>query len=254
MNNITTLIYAHPKNIFKDKIQLDKDESYHIARVLRLKVDDTFYVTDGFDNVYKAVLKKVDDRHSVAEIAETNPSEGCPRFSAELPFEVTVAVGTIRPQRFEAMLDSLVQLGVRRIIPLDCRYSEKQNTSRLSGSQYAERLNRIAITAVKQSLRLYLPVIEDVREPDMLFVKDERVYDLIIYADIDGLPVVLMPQGKMIESLLLIVGPEGGVTHRETEVFKDNNAIPLSLGRTRLRTENAATVMTVKVLNSLGVL
>lgn len=246
MRNITTLIYVPHDNIQRGSIYLDREESKHLTRVLRVKTNDHFIYTDGAGKAGWAVLEKADDKRAVARILE---GEELPHISPELPIEVSVGIGVIKPANFEIALKQLVQLGVKRIIPLICRYSDPHNVTRLTKGDYSSRLEKIMISGMKSSLRTYLPKLD----PPVNLIEYLRTRKRIrtYFGDPSGLPYVRRDEDETVPHLLL-VGPEGGFSHREIETLRDQKALPLNLGRTRLRAETAAISITVKALTGLG--
>jgi len=244
MKNITTIFYIPKERISKGYVRMDKEESNHLVRVLRFKVNDRFIVTDGEGFKSWALLEKADNNYALSKLID----DDLPGLSPELPIDIDVAVGIIRPSRFENMVEMLVHLGVKKIIPLITTYSEIQNIKRVSSNDYHERLNRIAISGMKSSLRSYLP---EVTEPvDIIDFLKKNEYKNIFFGEAEGLPNIGNSHIKD-SRLLILIGPEGGFSHREIETICDYKGFPVNLGRTRLRTETAAVTMTVKIMNEL---
>ena len=225
------------------------DESHHLVRVLRFAVNDRFVVTDGAGKVHLARLTKADPKRAVAEILN---DEELPPLSSELPVKLAIGIGIIRPKKFESLLSPVSQLGATEIIPINCKYSDPSYVKRIAGSQFHKRLFDISRNSAKGSLRIHFPVLH---QPSPFLDVLENLSDRrIFFADPEGLPVAPSYKGDGQKDILLLIGPEGGFSHREIETMRDMNAIPISLGRTRLRTENATVAMTVKVLNCLGMI
>ncbi len=248
MKNITTLFYCKPKYISKGLARMDEEDSNHIARVLRYKTGDRFILTDGQGNAWWAELERVDKKRCLGRLL---PDEKIPHLSGELPADITCAVGVIRPNRFEHLLSAIVQLGTNRIVPLKCRYSDPGHIKRMSADDYNSRLKKITISGMKNSLRTVLPQMDSPLELEELF---REKWDIIIFGDPDGLPFLRIKDELEQKRILLLTGPEGGFSVREIEMIRDMDGLPLSLGRTRLRTETAAQAIMVKALSGLGMM
>lgn len=245
---LTTIAYIPSETVHKGKFKLSESESHHLTNVLRARVGDVFIVTDGRGRTFWAKLTSVAGGLAKASIITDKEP---PELSRELPIEVDVGVGIIRPQRFERMLDAIVQLGVHSVYPLVCRYSEKANVLRFQGDNEKKRLGKIAVEAMKQSLRTVLPDIFEPVEPMELM--REKCWDTVLFGDSDGLPTPPYEPFRSARSILALVGPEGGFSHREKETLTDRGAVPINLGGTRLRTETAAVVFLAKLLVWRGV-
>ncbi|MFP4459953.1 MAG: RsmE family RNA methyltransferase [Candidatus Zixiibacteriota bacterium] len=250
MKNITNIFYAPDENFFKDKVHIPQDESHHMIRVLRMDKGDQFVVTNGNGRAENAIILKADPKKTLAEIIDNE--EELPPLSDELPVKVAIGIGTIRPKRFERLLSPISQLGINEIIPLICRYSEPSHTKRLASDQYHKRLDKMVRNATKGSLRINFPTLY--KPVNFLDALEDWADRRIFFADPEGIPTLPVFKNEKKKDILMIIGPEGGFSHREVETMRDMNAIPISLGRTRLRTENAAIAMMVKTLNGLGMI
>ncbi|MDE6249397.1 MAG: 16S rRNA (uracil(1498)-N(3))-methyltransferase, partial [Paramuribaculum sp.] len=128
-------------------LTLPESDSQHCVRVLRMKAGDTIEVMDGKGRLYRCVLVDAHSKHAAVEIVE---SQELPLFWSQ---DVTLAVApTKHMDRMEWMVEKLTELGVNRIIPLLCRHSERKEIK-------TERLEKIAVSAMKQSLKATLPEI-----------------------------------------------------------------------------------------------
>jgi 16S rRNA (uracil1498-N3)-methyltransferase len=95
-----------------------------------------------------------------------------------------------------------------------------------------------------------LPILEEpVNLIDYLISRNRS---RTFFGDPSGLPYIPSEERDKTDDLLLLVGPEGGFSHREIETLRDQKALPINLGRTRLRAELAATAITIKCLSGLG--
>ena len=231
------IFFAEPDQISDNKIVLDEFESKHILHTLKKKKGDLIRVTDGQGNVY----------HS--EIIETGKRIGLEyhnheRFEKTVP-NVALAVGFIRPNRLDVLIEKCTELGVNRFILF-----RSQNTNYVSYNLF--RFNKILRQAIKQSLQFYLPEIKIIEKFDE-FINKSVNFDLKLVAHSPDVPSIIPvlndnEVGKY-KSVILAIGPEGGFSEDELKKFKRKNFIPVSLGKTRLRTETAA-ITGVSVLQS----
>ena len=229
--------YIPPDNISGKRVIFPEDERDHLVNVLRYGEKDEVLVTDGEGRLFRVVLEKVSSYRAVGIIKEL-----VARREPPIPF-ITLACGLIKGRRLETVVDSATQLGVGAILPLICDYSVVRWKSDASPHEI-ERLGRIAISSMKQSLRLHLPgILQPSKLEDVNFSR----YSAILYGDYEGVPS-LVSLGEEIKAgeIFLAVGPEGGFSHREKEILASRYAIPIHLGYNRLRSETAAIALLTK--------
>lgn len=220
---------------------LPESDSQHCVRVLRMKEGDTLEVIDGKGHRYTCRLIEAHAKRAYVEIIE--------KQDVPLSWQnnITIAVApTKHLDRMEWMVEKLTEIGVNRIIPLLCRYSERKELK-------IERLEKIAISAMKQSLKTVLPII-DVMTP----IKDvitKQMYDqrFIAYCDTSIPRKLLSAEYRANKDTLILIGPEGDFSTEEINLALNSGYKPISLGDNRLRTETAAVVAcdTCHIINQL---
>lgn len=220
---------------------LPESDSQHCVRVLRMKEGDTLEVIDGKGHRYTCRLIEAHAKRAHVEIIE--------KQDVPLSWQnnITIAVApTKHLDRMEWMVEKLTEIGVNRIIPLLCRYSERKELK-------IERLEKIAISAMKQSLKTVLPII-DVMTP----IKDvitKQMYDqrFIAYCDTSIPRKLLSAEYRANKDTLFLIGPEGDFSTEEINLALNSGYKPISLGDNRLRTETAAVVAcdTCHIINQL---
>lgn len=220
---------------------LPESDSQHCVRVLRMKEGDTLEVIDGKGHRYTCRLIEAHAKRAHVEIIE--------KQDVPLSWQnnITIAVApTKHLDRMEWMVEKLTEIGVNRIIPLLCRYSERKELKN-------ERLEKIAISAMKQSLKTVLPII-DVMTP----IKDvitKQMYDqrFIAYCDTSIPRKLLSAEYRANKDTLILIGPEGDFSTEEINLALNSGYKPISLGDNRLRTETAAVVAcdTCHIINQL---
>ena len=210
---------------------LDAEESRHAVRVLRLREGDDINVTDGRGNLYHCKIVDANDRACQVESSS-------PLTSHLSPFTFHLAVApTKNPARMEWLVEKAVEMGVGEITLLQCDHSERSFLK-------TDRLEKLAISAMKQSLHLTLPRINPaVNLKDWLTSHLSPLTShlkFIAHCDPDK------PRTSLREALLpgrdtvVLIGPEGDFSAEEITLALDCGFQPVSFGTARLRTETAA--------------
>ena len=201
--------------------------SQHCVRVLRLKEGEEVEVVDGKGHLHLCRILNANAKNCAVEIVGTTnvkPHWGC---------RITVAIApTKNMDRMEWMAEKVTEMGVDRIVPLLCRYSERKVLK-------TERLRKILVAAMKQSLKATLPQLDDLTPFDDFMKALPDGQRFIAYCD----PAI--PRRDFVKECLpesdvtILVGPEGDFSQPEIRAALDAGFIPVSLGDSRLRTETA---------------
>ena len=195
----------YSKDISCGTVRLDRDESAHCVRVLRHRGGDAISVIDGEGSLYRCRLTAADANAAEAEIIETVPGFGA------LPYELTMAVcPTKNIDRYEWFVEKATEIGVAAVAPVLGDHSERKIIK-------PERLERIALSAAKQSL------------------KGRAVRD------------ALRSRREGCREVHVLIGPEGDFSPEEVALALNNGWVPVHLGDSRLRTETAALTATAAV-------
>lgn len=206
---------------------LPDEEAQHCVRVLRLKEGEEVEVVDGKGHLHLCRILNANAKNCAVEIVWTTdvkPHWGC---------RITVAIApTKNMDRMEWMAEKVTEMGVDRIVPLLCRYSERKVLK-------TERLRKILVAAMKQSLKATLPQLDDLTPFDDFMKALPDGQRFIAYCD----PAI--PRRDFVKECLpesdvtILVGPEGDFSQPEIRAALDAGFIPVSLGDSRLRTETA---------------
>jgi 16S rRNA (uracil1498-N3)-methyltransferase len=231
--------FVNPKQV-QGLLALVRDEEFkHLARVVRKKEGEKIVLLDGEDNAYEALIRSMRKDHAECEIIRHMPRLNEPAI------EVTLAVSILRnPARFDVLVEKATELGVRRIAPM---ISERTIPRR---GKHA-RLQKIALSAMKQCGRAYLPRILPLSSFEDIISADEHYSLRLLPHEGAGLPSlqeVLMKHRA--DTVLIAVGPEGGFTDEEVAGAVERKFLPVSLGPRRLRTETAALAALSGVIGS----
>jgi 16S rRNA (uracil1498-N3)-methyltransferase len=204
---------------------LDPTESKHCTKVLRKKAGDKIHITDGKGFLYEAIITVADPRECRFEIQETKPE-------AEKSFSIHIAISpTKHADRFEWFVEKAVELGVDRITVMKCEHTEHSHFK-------LDRLEKIAISAMKQSLRLTLPQIEGPIDFKTVVNQGGKESKFIGHVDANN-PGHLKNVARPDSDYLVLIGPEGDFSPNEIELAVSKNFQKISLGSNRLRTETA---------------
>jgi len=206
----------------------DKEESKHIIKVLRKKESDILFVTNGLGFIFKTEIALASDSKCTVTILS---------FEKEEPSKVQLHLAvapTKMNERYEWFLEKATEIGIQEITPIICEHSERKVVKN-------DRFQKIIESAMKQSLHYYIPKLNEPITYKEFIKKDFNGQKFIAHCeetDKKSLKDALI----LNENITLLIGPEGDFSSKEIQLALENNYIPVSLGKTRLRTETAAVV------------
>ncbi|HEA28643.1 MAG TPA: 16S rRNA (uracil(1498)-N(3))-methyltransferase [Leeuwenhoekiella sp.] len=208
-----------------------KEESKHIVKVLRKKEGEILDFTDGNGNFYKAEIIQPSASKCQVKILEVTAQQG-------LPYRLHLAVAPTKlNDRYETFLEKATEIGITEITPIICDHSERKVIK-------PERYARILQSAMKQSLKAYLPELNAAITFKEFIIqqatnKDQR---FIAHCEEGEQRFSLKQKLKPGADILLLIGPEGDFSPEEIDFARSNGFQPVTLGESRLRTETAAIV------------
>lgn len=205
-----------------------KDESRHIIKVLRKKTGDTLHITNGKGYLFTAEITIADQKNCVVNIINSE-------FKKPTDYKLHLAVApTKMNDRYEWFLEKATEIGITSITPIYCDHSERKKIK-------TDRFEKILQSAMKQSLHLYLPILnEPISFKD--YINQDFSGDLFIAHCEETDKKSLKNEIKPNTETTILIGPEGDFSVNEIETAIKNKFIPVTLGNTRLRTETAAIV------------
>lgn len=207
-------------------LYLEQEESRHCVKVLRRTTGDTIRLTDGKGFFYDALITKADPRQCEFNIIDKVPEP-------VRDFSIHIAVSpTKNTDRLEWFVEKAVEFGIDKITPILCKHTERVFIKR-------DRLEKVAISAMKQSLKARIPIIAPVENFEALIKNTAEAERYIAYVDQNN-PLHLNDLAKAGRTYLLLIGPEGDFAPEELNLALVNNFTKVSLGKSRLRTETAA--------------
>lgn len=235
--------YVSPDNTDGKSVLLKGKEAHHLASVVRSKPGDVIFAVDGCGTCYSVELTEINTKSVKGRVLKVLRGFGEPVT------EVTLAAGIVKGSRFDWIVEKATELGVKRIIPF---ISEN---SVVSGSNNKlTRWRRIAMSAMKQSLRSAVPEVTEV--VPLTRVLTGRTGSVRIIAVNSPVSVdfnqLRARQTSARQKVIVVVGPEGGFTQQEVDEAVDQSFIPVTLGQRRLRTETAAVTVLSIIFNMFG--
>ena len=235
-------LFYQPQLLLHTTQILNEEESRHCAQVLRLKPGDRLNITNGSGSLFTAELIEVHHKKCVVAITHEVKNEKPVNYSLHLAIAPTKNM-----DRMEWFLEKAVEMGIDEITPLICARSERKEIK-------TERLKKVAIAAIKQSLKYHLPAINEAISFDEFVAKTKINQAFICFGDAPATANLQMVNTSLHHNLFLI-GPEGDFTPKEIITATEKGYQPLNLGTSRLRTETAAlhvvSVVNFKKMNSL---
>ncbi len=229
------LFYEPELDLRSEAVVLEGDEYRHLARALRVPVGETVYVTNGRGLIAICRVEAVDKRS--ASLAVTGIEEERRSFAG-----TTLALACLKKDAFERAVEQCTELGISEIVPF---VSQKAHLKDYSPS-FLERLERIALSAIKQSFQPTIPKIRTVIPFE----------DVLEYVKRSPVALVGDPEGKPLEPVavdgarLIVIGPEGGFSDTEHDQFAEAGAEFVSVSRFRLRAETAAAAIATVVMST----
>lgn len=232
----TDFIFFAPDIIITN--QLPEEESQHCIKVLRMSEGNSIIVTNGKGKLYECVITQAHHKHTVVSIKNEVFIDKSWNFYLQIAFAPTKNM-----DRNEWFTEKATEIGIDRITPLLCKFSERKEIR-------MDRLEKTAIAAMKQSKQAILPQIDEITNFDN-FIKQPfngQKYIAHCYNNEKNPLTSVYTKGQ---NVLILIGPEGDFSEKEVEMAINNGFIPVSLGNNRLRTETAclAACHTIHVLN-----
>ncbi len=219
------LFYA--PGLMGDHHQLDTQESRHLIKVLRYRLGDQVSLTDGQGNIYSAIIDDANPNRCRLKI------EGVESNYQPLPYHLAIAIApTKNIDRIEWFLEKATEIGVSEIFFFTSDNSER-HTLKL------DRLQKVLIAAMKQSLSAFLPKLHHGLQFRELADELRNYRNYLAHCG-SGEKSTLWQAIDSTEKTCIWIGPEGDFSPEEIRWSQEAGFVPISLGNRRLRTETAA--------------
>jgi 16S rRNA (uracil1498-N3)-methyltransferase len=206
------------------------EEFRHCIKVMRHKVGDNVDIIDGKGSIYKCLIASINKENLVYKIQE---SEIC----GVRNYHIIATSPTKNIDRIEWMVEKSVEIGIGAFYFMECERTER---TRLN----TDRLNKVVISAMKQSKNIYKPAIHGLMSFNEC-VRQLRGYVNKYIAHCNKEEKELVGLAPFVNPSVLLIGPEGDFSTKEVEIAVNMGYQPVSLGKSRLRTETAGMVGTV---------
>jgi len=235
------ILYTPDISIHVSSYRLSREESKHAIRVLRLKKGEKVILVNGKGLRNEATVQEADPKSTLLSVETSSKADTRDSYKLHIAVAPTKNI-----DRIEWFLEKAIEIGIDEFTPLICHQSERKKVK-------MERLNRIAVSAMKQSQNSFLPVLNDPVAYGVFMnqIKGKTVFKGIAHC-------IASSEKKHIKDVLtagtdavLLIGPEGDFSEEEVRLALSQGFQPLSLGASRLRTETAALAacMEVAILN-----
>ena len=232
--------------LYNEEMSITGVDAKHIGRVLRMQPGDKLQIVS--DDGVSALAE-------VTAISESTVTVRCLEVLAEShepAVKITLAQGLAKGEKMDFIIQKAVELGACSIVPVAMEHS----VVRLDGAKAdkkVERWQKIAEAAAKQSKRDIIPQVQAVQSVSQMLADNNCKTKIIAYECEDrmSLKSALREAGKL-DDLLLIIGPEGGISESELAKAREAGAIPVSLGRRILRAETAGLVAMSAIFYETG--
>ena len=216
--------------IVGDSVVLPEEESVHCINVLRLKPGQTISLTDGRGYFYEAVIEQQKKKQVTVHVQNKRKEETDRNYKLHIAIAPTKNIN-----RFEWFLEKATEIGIDEITPLITSHSERKDIR-------AGRMEKILLSAMKQSLKATLPRLNPVASfTDFIKHRYPNYQLFIAYCGMKDIALLkdAYTSGK---NALILIGPEGDFSSEEVEKAVKENYTVISLGTSRLRTETAGIV------------
>jgi len=209
---------------------INREESKHIVKVLRKKVGDTIYITNGKGILFTTKIDIINKNNIELKIINS-------KKESKSKFHINIAVApTKNNDRIEWFVEKSTEIGIHTISTVLCEKSERKKIK-------IDRLEKITVSAMKQSLQLHKPIIEELISFEE-FIKNCSSEDKFIAHCKETKKIFLNNCKLKSKTITVLIGPEGGFSENEIGLAEKHGFISVSLGNNRLRTETAAIAAT----------
>ena len=218
--------------------ELSKDDSNHIVRIMRKKINDKVYVV--FNNEIKYICNIIDNNVDKVLITPYEQVDG----SNELPIKITVAIPPLKNDKIEYLIQKITELGVSNIV----LFNSERNIAKIKKDKVDSKLNRwnkIIKEAAEQSKRNIIPDITYVDSlGDLIKFSENYDYKVVAYekesVNVDNINLKkLLTSDLNDKDVIAVFGSEGGLSEQEIDSLIEGKFDVIGLGKRILRAETA---------------
>lgn len=241
------VFYSSPEHLAEELITLSAAESHHAIDVLRMKAGELALVVDGLGNGARGEI-----RFNKKKLVEVVVHSRLRQFG-EPSVRLTLAAGLSVGYKFDEIVDKGTQLGVSRFVPLMTEKSKIKVEDPKRAHSKTERLEKVALAAMKQCRRSYRPEIAlPLTLRQFLSESDEEGVKLLFHPGENSQSINDLVLSDAPSRITLLVGPESGFSATEAAAAKEKGYVGVNLGRRILRTETAGPTAVALIMSRLG--
>jgi 16S rRNA (uracil1498-N3)-methyltransferase len=221
------MLLFYQSNIEKTPF-LSEEDSRHCLKVLRKNIKDKIHIVDGVGGLFECEITKAYEKKCEVRILSVR------REFEKREYYLHIAIApTKNADRIEYFIEKCVEIGIDEITLIQTKHSERKN-------QKTERLEKIAISAMKQSLKAYLPKVNELMDFNEFIQNANFEAKFLAHLTDDAKPLKDVAANK--KEVLLMIGPEGDFSQDEILLAQNFGFQLVTLGNSRLRTETAGVV------------
>ncbi|MDX6385126.1 MAG: rRNA (uracil1498-N3)-methyltransferase [Blastocatellia bacterium] len=242
--------YAPPTGFAADEksVTLSAEETRHARDVLRLQAGEEVSVFNGTGREFLCTVQSISrNSTTLSVVAEVGPAR------PESPLDLTLAIALLKGEKFDLVIQKTIELGVKRIVPLDTERADVRFRDGHSSENRLARWRRIALEAAKQTGRAYVPEIsEPVACTNLL--TSSRSSARLMFSEREGtsLSAAALGFGEHPSAMIALVGPEGGWSDNEIETARAGGWGIVTLGGRILRAETAGIAVVTLLQHRFG--
>ncbi len=218
--------FYHP-DLTQNVVTLSREESEHCVRALRHRAGDQVLLTDGKGHEATAVIMAENPKACMVELVEVREANDKPFYRLHLAVAPTKNI-----DRIEWLVEKCVEIGIESIHFIICDHSERERVN-------MDRMQRIAISALKQCQTSWLPPMEMLGFKEFVAQQENTVADKYMAWCDDENTCQLANEVFQHQDVILLIGPEGDFSPAEIELARTHHYREIKLGNRRLRTETA---------------
>lgn len=242
--------FIEPENIAGSTALLTGQEARHISTVLRLATGTNVVLFDGSGSYYEAVLTRISSSRVEARIVSITPYIAA---AEDFHSRLHLGIGLPKGKKMDLIIQKATELGITGLHPFSSRFCAVQEKA---GSRI-QRWEKIALEACKQCNRPKPPDIYPAQDfHDLLTENAGDAHDLKLFfwENKEGQKSIreIFAPLKKIDSVMIIIGPEGGFSAEEAQLAADAGYEPVTMGSRILRVETAAIAAVSIVQHELG--
>ena len=237
------VFFVSPQCVTPPTISITGDLLIHIKDSLRIAIGETLWFGDGRGTRYHTEITTLSKQEVSGRILETvqEPPRRTPRL--------ILGQSLLKGEKMDWVIQKATELGVAELVPIESRHSVVQLKADRADHQLA-RWQRIALEAAQQSEQWRIPTIAPPQSLSALLTNHANTITLMLAERCEGksLQTVELPQDET-NSVLILIGPEGGWSKEEIQIAEQTKVVPITLGRQILRAETAA-IAAISILQS----